>query len=219
LFILRLSQTDVNGVKIRGVSRTGYHHGALADAFVDVAVGEVRARGAERVTLRGVAHVVGVSPSAAYNHFTDKGALLTAVALRGQAELDRRVGAAAAGGGDDDAAAIDRLRAIATAYIGFAHDDPELFRHAFGPYLKVAAGDTRHSDAYAMLNTILDDLDDRGLLRPGSRPGLDLVVWSTVHGFAGIALDGLCAWEAADQLLDGMERTMLTEAGLRLTLR
>ncbi|MFM7552777.1 MAG: TetR/AcrR family transcriptional regulator [Actinomycetota bacterium] len=201
------------------MSRTRYHHGALAEALVDVAVGQVCARGSERVTLRGVAQAVGVSPSAAYNHFADKDALLAAVALRGQAELDRRIGAALAAGGDDDAAAIGRLRAIARAYIGFAHDDPNLFRHAFGPHLKGAAGGHGTSEAYAMLNAVLDDLDGRGLLRDGARPGLDLVVWSTVHGFAGIALDGLCAWEAVDELLDGMERAMLTAAGLGLALR
>lgn len=194
-----------------------YHHGALADALVDVAVGQVRAQGSERVTLRGVAQAVGVSPSAAYNHFADKDALLAAVALRGQAELDRRIAAAAAADeGAGDAAAIARLRRIAGAYIGFAHDDPNLFRHAFGPHLAGAEGGTHSSEAYATLNAVLDDLDGRGLLRPGTRPGLDLVAWSTVHGFAGIALDGLCAWEAADQLLDAMERAMLTGAALGL---
>ena len=204
----------MNDVKMRGVSRTRYHHGALAEALVDVAVVQVREQGSERVTLRGVAQAVGVSPSAAYNHFADKDALLTAVALRGQAELDRRIAAAAAEGGDDDAAAIARLRAIATAYIGFAHDDPNPFRHAFGPHLKHGSSGPHTSVAYATLNSTLDDLDARGLLRPGLRPGLDLVVWSTVHGFAGIALDGLCDWEAGDTLLDGMQRSMLTDAAL-----
>lgn len=204
----------MNGVKMQGMSRASYHHGALAEALVDVAVGQVRAQGSERVTLRGVAQAVGVSPSAAYNHFADKDALLSAVALRGQAELDRRITAAAATGGEDDAAAIARLRAIATAYIGFAHDDPNLFRHAFGPHLAHSPGGPHTSAAYATLNATLDDLDARGLLRPGLRPGLDLVVWSTVHGFAGIALDGLCDWEAGDALLDGMQRSMLTDAAL-----
>jgi AcrR family transcriptional regulator len=200
----------MNDVNIPRMSRLGYHHGALAEALVDVAVGQVRAQGSERVTLRGVAQAVGVSPSAAYNHFADKDALLTAVALRGQAELDRRITAAAEAGGDDDAAAIARLRSIAGVYIGFAHDDPNLFRHAFGPHLMHAQGSTASSQAYETLNRTLDGLDDRGLLRPGLRPGLDLVVWSMVHGFAGIALDGLCAWEAVDTLLDGMARSILT---------
>ena len=209
----------MNDVKMRGVSRTRYHHGALAEALVDVAVDQVRAQGSERVTLRGVAQTVGVSPSAAYNHFADKDALLTADGLRGQAELDRRIAGAAAEGGDDDVAAIARLRAIATAYIGFAHDDPNLFRHAFGAHLSQAPGGPHTSAAYATLNSTLDDLDARGLLRPGLRPGLDLVVWSTVHGFAAIALDGLCAWEAGDALLDGMQRSILTDFALAVACR
>ena len=195
-----------------------YHHGALADALLAEAVRQVRASGGDRVTLRGVATAVGVSPSAAYNHFADKDALLAAVAATGQAELDARIVAAAERGGDDDAAAIARLRAIALAYIGFAHDDPNLFRHAFGPHLEHGNGGAGVSVAYATLNQVLDDLDVRGLLRPGARPGLDLVVWSTVHGFAGIALEGLCAWAAADELLGGLERSILSGAGVALTV-
>lgn len=205
----------MNDVNISGVTRANYHHGALAEALIDEAVMQVRTQGSERVTLRGVAQAVGVSPSAAYNHFADKDALLAAVAERGQRELDRRIAVAAAATDDVGAsAAIGRLRAIAGAYIGFAHDDPHLFRHAFGPHLAHGGDGAGRSEAYATLNGVLDDLAGRDLLRPGVRPGLDLVVWSAVHGFAGIALDGLCAWEAAEALLDGMERAMLTDAAL-----
>ena len=194
-----------------------YHHGALADALVEEAVRQLRASGAERVSLRGVAQAVGVSPSAAYNHFADKDALLQAVAEAGKAELDRRMSDAAEGSGDDDAAAIMRLRRLAQSYIAFAREDPNLFRHAFGPYCIDADGSgtaLARSSTYALLEMTLDDLDARGLLQPEARDGLDLALWSMVHGFAGLALDGMCPWEADAVLLDSVERAMLTDPAL-----
>lgn len=196
-----------------------YHHGALADALLDEAVRQLRANGAERVSLRGVAQAVGVSPSAAYNHFADKDALLQAVAAAGHDELNRRMAAAAADDGDDDVAAVLRLRRLAQAYIAFARDDPNLFRHAFGPYYALADGTgsaTGDSRAYALLEMTLDDLDARGLLQSGARGGLDLALWTMVHGFAGLALDGMCPWEAETVLLDSVERAMLTDPALAL---
>ena len=63
------------------MSRT-YHHGALAEAMVEQALTEVRVRGADQVSLRGIAQALEVSPSAAYNHFPDKEGLLQAVGGR-----------------------------------------------------------------------------------------------------------------------------------------
>lgn len=202
------------------MKRPTYHHGALAEALVTEAVRQVRASGAESVSLRGVAQTVGVSPSAAYNHFADKDALLDAIAAAAFGELNRRVEAAAAGAPVDDAAALDRLRRIGVAYIDFAREEPNLFLHAFGHCSDDATsgpgGDALSSPAYVVLNEVLDDLDQRGMLRPGARLNLDLVIWSTVHGFAGLALDGFLPWPATGPLLDAVERAMLTERARQL---
>ena len=197
-----------------GVPPRTYHHGALADALVAEATQQVRTAGAERVSLRGVAQAVGVSPSAAYNHFADKDALLAAVTVMGHEELDARLERAAEGvRGTSRAAAVARLRALADAYIGFARSDPNLFRHAFGPHCVDEHGS--ESRSYALLNGALDDLDARGALRPGARAGLDLALWSLVHGFAELALNGVVPWEASAAALGSFERAAFTEAALR----
>jgi Tetracyclin repressor-like, C-terminal domain len=114
--------------------------------------------------------------------------------------------------GADRAAAVVRLRALAQAYIGFARSDPNLFRHAFGPH----CGHDGESRSYALLDAALDDLDALGLLRPGARAGLDLALWSLVHGFAELALNGNVPWDAADPMLASFERSAFTEAALRV---
>ena len=201
----------MNGVNIQVMGTRTYHHGALAGALVDEALAQIRVEGAERVTLRGVAQAVGVSPSAAYNHFADKDALLAAVIAACFAELDRRLDTAVGPlTSDDDATAIRRLRVLAEAYVAFAHEDPNVFRHAFGPHCADEPKGGSHS--YELLEGALDDLDARGLLRPGARAGLDFALWSLVHGFSELALNGAMPWEGFDPMLDSFERAVFSAA-------
>lgn len=210
-----------------GPAKPGYHHGDLEVALVTEATALVRANGAEAVSLRQVAQTVGVSPSAAYAHFPDKHALMTAVAARGMDDLDSRmVGSVTSITGEDDRAAMERFWRAGEVYVRFAVEEPHLFRHMFGPYcpatqlaaeLAAQGGDLtsldhqRDSVSYQLLRTGLDDLEARGLLRPGSREGLDLVIWSTVHGFACLVLDGLLPLECRDPLLSAISRLALVD--------
>src|ERR671928_1907731 len=90
-----------------------YHHGALEQALVDEAVRQIRERGTEQVSLRGLAQTIGVSPSAAYQHFPDKAALLYAVCGAGFSELTRRMTQAVdAVTAEGDAGAVARLLAV-----------------------------------------------------------------------------------------------------------
>src|SRR5437763_17148476 len=106
-----------------------YHHGALEHALVDEAVRQVRERGTDQVSLRGIAQIIGVSPSAAYQHFPDKAALLQAVCDAGIDELGQRMQAAVdAVSEEGDAGAVGRLQAVGRAYVEFAQQEPHLFR-------------------------------------------------------------------------------------------
>src|SRR3954471_21613353 len=94
-----------------------YHHGALEQALVDEAVRQVRERGTDQVSLRGIAQTIGVSPSAAYQHFPDKAALLHAVCMAGSDELGRRMEGAVAAVPDEGApGAIARFLGVGRAY-------------------------------------------------------------------------------------------------------
>lgn len=185
-----------------------YHHGDLAEALVTEALDRVRSDGADKVSLRGVAQAVGVSASAAYHHFPDKDALLHEVGHRGAELLDGRVDRAVrAVDGDDDRALVRRLRAIGEAYVAFAVDEPNLFRHTFGPLCMHdvekapstadGAGDPDH--VYGLLCRTLDEMEEAGLLR--RREGVDLLAWTVVHGLSGLVIDGLLPLEARETVL------------------
>ncbi|MHA7648692.1 TetR/AcrR family transcriptional regulator [Mycobacterium sp. ML4] len=67
----------------------GQHHGSLRPALIGAALELVAESTAEEVTLRAVARRAGVTASASYHHFTDKDALLAAVARDGFDALTR----------------------------------------------------------------------------------------------------------------------------------
>lgn len=195
-------------------TRAAYHHGTLADALVDAAVARVREHGTAQVTLRGLAQEIGVSPSAAYQHFPDKAALLRAVGDRAFQELEARTRAGVDGiPTDDDAGAVRRFAAVGYSYIGYAVDEPHLFRHMFSaamvlpddpcvcptpPTTSVGpSGDGVHD----LMLACLEELSRRGLLRGEDVPGLDVLAWSAVHGFASLIVEGHLPREAEELLI------------------
>lgn len=197
--------------EVRPVARA-YHHGALAEAMVEQALAAVRIQGAEHVSLRGITQSLGVSPSAAYNHFADKEALLRAVERCSLGMLNERVDRAlAAHPGDTDEAARSRLASLARAYITFALDEPNLFRLAFGPLCANDLRDPGNSPPYAKLVAVIDDLQARGLLKPGVRKDLDLTLWGAAHGVAALMVEGLLPREAGDALIGSIARLALKD--------
>jgi len=126
-----------------------YHHGALEQALLDEAVAQVRRLGAEQVSLRGLAKQVGVSASAAYQHFPDKAALLAAVGQWCFAELERQmVAEVAAVTASGAAGAMARFAAVGRAYVQFAAQEPHLFRHMFSALMAVKDGGRLRASAF-----------------------------------------------------------------------
>jgi AcrR family transcriptional regulator len=185
-----------------------YHHGELRKALVDEAFEVLRSGGVEAVSMRAVATGIGVSPSAAYHHFPDKKALLVALGDKAGGLFDERLlDAAKAVRGQSDNAAINRFVALGRAYIDFAQEEPNLFRHMFSELcVGVSPLSVGASVSFDTLLASLDALVQRGLLRSDIREGLELVAWSCVHGFAVLAAQGKVPAERRDDLLAALCR-------------
>lgn len=204
-----------------GGARARYHHGSLEQALLDEAVAQIRERGAEQVSLRGLAQRVGVSASAAYQHFPDKAALLTAVGTWCFDELERRmraaVGAVAAEG---DLGAVLRFASVGRAYVEFAVEEPHLFRHMFGALLAKGSPhvtEDHGSGAHGILLATLTELAERGLIRPqltADDAVVDLVAWSVVHGFSALLVDGHVTLDAGLPLLLTFGRMVLRDGAV-----
>ena len=169
-------------------SKTGYHHGDLRAALIDAGLQLTRAGGPEALTIREATRRVGVSPNAAYRHFADREALLSAVARAIQSRMAARMQSSPRRRGSTGQQARDRLRAVGLGYIGFALDEPGWFAVAF--FGSDAPDETAMAPPYVALVEALDAMTDAGVLPPERRDGAEWPCWSAVHGFAELALRG-----------------------------
>ncbi|WP_293851134.1 TetR/AcrR family transcriptional regulator [uncultured Brevibacterium sp.] len=143
--------------------------------------------GSEAVTLRAVGEAAGVSRMTPYRHFTDKAALMHALAERTLTEMAQRIRLAAAE--EDDART--RLRAGSMAYIEHALENPHHYQLIFGdapltqpsPELEAAADDAMHA-----IEEIVGDAQASGALRNAPRRELATVLWVLLHGLAALQI-------------------------------
>lgn len=199
------------------VPRSSYHHGNLRAALVDAAVGAARRDGLAGLALRELARRVGVSHNAAYRHFARRDDLVAAVAEQAMtglvAVMHRELEAVDAA--DPALRARLRLAGIGRAYVGFARTEPGLFEVAFASFDGADAARSAGDSPYLLLGEALDDLVGAGVLASDARAGAEELCWSTVHGFAVLALAGHFADADArlELVLRGVDRSLGATTG------
>lgn len=203
-------------------SKAPYHHGDLRNALVDAGLGLIELVGAEAFSLREVAREVGVSANAAYRHFEDKGALLTAIAVRGFERLSsdmQQAMLAARASGAEKSRAVARFNAAARAYVALAQQHPQLYGLMFssaGRACLAAEGTLIGPTPGVLLGQVLDELVDEKVMSKKHREGAEIHVWSAVHGFASLAHNGPLAELSPKARTDALtELLLIVIAGLR----
>jgi AcrR family transcriptional regulator len=175
-----------------------YHHGALRAALVRAGYELAVEQGPDAVTLRAATRRVGVSPTAAYRHFAGVGELRFAVGLRSLSEMARSMEAhqAAVTESEPRPRARAMLEAVGTGYLAFALDHPRAF--LVGLYgrlgmehaeLPDGAGDNGRTP-FQLLTEALRGLAEVGCLPTGDVEPAAIHCWSSVHGFASLAIQG-----------------------------
>ena len=170
--------------------KRAYHHGNLRQALVHEAVKTIRTAGVEGLTLRAVGGRLGVSRTALYRHFTDKAALLAAVAREGfqtfRASLEKAW--TEAGGG------LAGFDAMGIAYVQFAVGNSAHYRVMFGGFKEQCERDPDLvADATAAFQVLVDaliSLAGTGGARADDPAELARFVWAYSHGIAMLAIDG-----------------------------
>ncbi|MEV4421589.1 TetR/AcrR family transcriptional regulator [Patulibacter sp. NPDC049589] len=194
-----------------------YHHGDLRDALLRRAEEVLSADGADALSLRGIARDVGVSHAAPRRHFADKQALLDALAEVGYARLGRELDAAIADGDATEGRPfLDRLVALARAYVGFAVRDAELLELMFAGKHRPGASEAlidAGRRAFAAPLALIAAGQATGEVVAGDVERVSTAGWAGIHGLATMANAGLVDVAALPDLLpEVVERLVL---GLR----
>ena len=210
-----------SAAEVRGAEPRRRPRGAVRDGLIAAGLELARTGGPDAVVLREATRMVGVVPNAAYRHFADRDELLTAVCAAAMRELAARMAAGVArvrGQHGNAAAALRRLRAIGTAYLDFAQEEPGLFATAFAVPQQHAYGAPdgeagQERTPLGHLRAALDELVDAGVLAPRRRDGIEYPIWSAVHGLAVLSGQGPLrdVPDAARQHLEELTLTFIDE--------
>jgi AcrR family transcriptional regulator len=190
-----------------------YHHGNLREALLRRAEEVLAESGASELSLRGIARDVGVSHGAPRRHFADKQALLDALAEDGFGRLAAVLDASA---GDGGRPFVDRLAAMADAYVRFAVEHAALLDLMFAGKHRPGVADSllvASARAFEAPFALVVAGQASGDVVPGEVERVATSAWAAIHGLASMANAGLLDAEALPGMVaDTAERLVL---GLR----
>jgi AcrR family transcriptional regulator len=178
------------GIYAAAMPRSGkggrYHHGDLRAALIETAIELIGERGLRDFSLAEASRRLGVAVSAPYAHFSDRDALLAAVAVRGY-----ELFAAELAVGDDPGTPPDaRLAEIIRAYVRFAAAHRPLFEMLYTHGLDKR----RHPELEAAAKPVTDAFDSsvRAVIG-GDEEATDALfeaLEASARGYAMFLLDG-----------------------------
>lgn len=192
----------VSVARPRRKPRDRYHHGDLRRALLDEALRTIQQDGVAALTLRSIGLGLGVSRTALYRHFTDKRALLSAVATEGFRLLTERL---------LDAWKVSGVRgfnAMGIAYIRFAMANPSHYRVMFGGFVDDGPrGEDLLRESTAAFQALVDAiiaLQKDGVVRKDDPQRLAQFIWAAVHGVSMLIIDGQLSHQQAklDELIE-----------------
>lgn len=187
-------------------TKASYHHGDLREQLVRAAHRLIERDGAASFRVADACRLAGVSTAAPYRHFSDREAILEAVAASAFASLGRTMERRVA---EQVAAGLDAITAIGLAYVDFARASPEVFRLMFSCRSRENEesldAHERGGDAYGVLiREVAAHLgrepDDEAVLQTA------LALWTMVHGLSSLLIDEQLDVARLDIDVEGMLR-------------
>lgn len=155
-------------------------------------------QGVEQLTLRDIARSAGVSHGAPAHHFGNKQGLFTALAVIVVGRMYRQLRRAL-----EEVDAADRraqLVALATAYVSFAHDNPELFLLHTHPKLLDYSNlelQKARTELGGIMDQVLDAACAEGWLDRGDLKAARFAFMALVRGYGEVITGGLPHYIAA----------------------
>lgn len=156
-----------------------YHHGDLKTSAIAAGRELVAKGGVHALGIRKVADKIGVTPAALYRHFADISEFQGAISQTIRDELGEFMETKSRFAKNPN----KKLQAIGGAYIDFAARNPRLFEMAF-LWCGSSEPPEPEGKAWELLQSGIKGLSNKRI------NGLDLALWSLVHGFATLVSQG-----------------------------
>jgi AcrR family transcriptional regulator len=184
-----------------------YHHGNLRTVLLEHAEVTLQKEGIDALSLRELARSAGVSHGAPRRHFSDRQALLDALAERGYERLGAELRAAL----DAAPSSLDaRVTALARAYARFVTSSGELLALMFAGKRSDPDGSVHRASEAAIepwQKVFLEAGPDEGIV--GDVKALGMAVFSAVHGLAVLVNANIAPADGLDAAVTDMAERIL----------
>lgn len=186
-----------------------YHHGDLRTALLDSALEVLTDSGVAGFSMREAARRAGVSQSAPKHHFGDARGLLGALATRAYRQLCDRLETLEL----DQDDVRERVALLAGEYLAFAGQNRALFdlmwRMSQFDFDDPVLAEQKHRALRALDRCLRGE--DAELPDDDTDPALvpSYAVWSLVHGYTTLALEGAIDSSSRDPLASDLLPAML----------
>ena len=175
------------------MSPESYHHGNLREALLKSAQQQIAVEGAQALNLSKLARELGVSQPAVYRHFASKQALIFSLVEQGFELLTQRLQEATESVEKNESdEVLEKLKAIAQAYVYFALEYRELARLMFS--LQERATDPSlykvSKQAASSLFELVGEAQRSAWFEGDDMEEAVRLLWSTIHGLAMLLMDG-----------------------------
>ena len=162
--------------------KPSYHKDNLRGDLLDAARQHLADHGHASLSLRALAQQVGVSTAAPYHHFSDRRALLLALAVEGFEDLLADARAVM----ENAETTFDRFVALGVSFVSFAQTKPHLIALMYeseltSPILDPELRSYQDQGYAALLSVIGEARPDSSTLDQSLRV---MAYWSTIYGYA-----------------------------------
>jgi len=183
----------------------------LKEMIRNAAANIIKDKGLKKLTVRGVAEVIGYSPGTIYNFYKDMDDLVTGVNLLTLSRLEAFCRERMALARTD----FSKIRALAHAYVDFARDNLPLWESIFmrlptesdGPIVPAEIPEENKQQILSLFCMIEDVLKEFMQLSPSKAKRSARLLWACLHGIAVLTLDGrlqLVGIDAPDKIIDDL---------------
>jgi AcrR family transcriptional regulator len=201
---MRLSVTTAAPVRRSARKAKGDGHLRRAE-ILEAAERIFVAEGYEGATIRKIADEVGVSSTALYMHFQDKGRILLEICERTlQLLLERNADIAA-----KPLDAVVRVRMMLEAYMRWGLEHPNAYQLVYSAPRPVSAAqwpeDTADMGAkcYEIFSGVVREIAASGRLRTGTADSAAQALWMSCHGVVALkASRPNFSWAGEDELIN-----------------
>lgn len=172
-------------------SSSKYHHGNLKQALIEAGQQILIENGINGLSLRETAKAAGVSHTAPYRHFTDKEALLAAIAESGFDSLAEALLNTIEQHPDDPK---EQLAAATATYVKLAVTRLEMHQLMFGDgFDDDAMSETmleKKQQTFNALSKIIENGQKKNIFKKTETLELVIAAWSMMHGYTMLLTTG-----------------------------